>query len=148
ARPAPEVRKLVEHERERLEGPERGPRERPRPDPERPRHAPDGGRADRRGAAAVAPRHAPVDREPEIADVEAVPIAGRRPGHLVEEVVRHEAAQDPPRRPVPRVGGETLLFPGDEPRDVRVRRPEAELPIEPERSRIDGLLVLEAELIR
>src|SRR4029077_19339223 len=88
--------------------------------PERFRHAARRRGADRLRAPPEPPGHAPVDPEPEIADVEPVPLAGWRARHLVEQVVRHEAPQKARRRSVIRVLGEALLFPRHEPRDAPV----------------------------
>ena len=68
-------------------------------------------------------------------------------GHLVEDVVRHERPQRRRRGTVARIGADPLLFPRDAPRDPGVRRPKAELAVEPEGARVDRLGVLEAELV-
>src|ERR1700689_2531035 len=59
-----------------------------------------------------------------------------------------KAPQDSRRRSVHGIGGDLLLFPSGELFEVGATAAETKVPVEPERARVDGLVVVRADLIR
>src|SRR5512144_475316 len=68
-----------------------------------------------------------LDREPEVADVKAVPLPGATPFRLVEDVASDEPAEGARRRAVQRVRRNPPLLGPEKAFDRAGRRPEAEL---------------------
>ena len=88
--------------------------------------------------------HLPGGHQAKVPDVESV--VGRPPA--VEQRRLREAFEGPPASPVPRLRRGLRLLAGRERLERRVRRPEPELPVEPERAGLDPFVVSQPDLER
>src|SRR5262249_43982944 len=81
------------------------------------------------------------------ANAEAVPISCCGPGNLVEQITVGQLFQRWPRTAISGSLPHSPLFSLHQPCDLRGRRTESQLAIEPERAGIDGLRVLVSDLV-
>src|SRR5260370_25319888 len=86
--------------------------------------------------------HAMLDRKSDVAHTETVPRTVLRSGALENHVPLSQLLQRAWRRSVPGLPAHSPLFPLQQSLETRLHRAESQFPIEPQRARVDRLLVV------
>src|SRR5438270_11656089 len=100
-----------------------------------------------RQASAELGSHAPVHLQTNVAGRKPIPRPYLLPGEVIERVPLRQTPQGVGWRPILRVACNPCFFSLYESQQVCTARPESKFPIEPERARRNGFLVIAYQLL-